>query len=42
VIAFPKTQSATDVMMGAPGPIDDVQLQELHLAVVLPPSDDKE
>jgi len=42
VIAFPKTQSATDEMMGAPGPIDDVQLQELHLAVVLPPSDDKE
>lgn len=42
VIAFPKTQSATDVMMGAPGPIDDAQLQELHLAVVLPPSDDKE
>ncbi len=42
VIAFPKTQSATDLMMGAPGFIDDVQLQELHLAICLPANDKRE
>jgi aspartyl-tRNA synthetase len=31
VIAFPKTQSALDLLMGAPAPVDDKQLQELHL-----------
>jgi aspartyl-tRNA synthetase len=31
VIAFPKTQSATDLLMGAPAPVEDKQLQELHL-----------
>lgn len=36
VIAFPKNQSAQDLMMGAPSPIDDAQLDELHLKVVLP------
>jgi aspartyl-tRNA synthetase len=31
VIAFPKTQSALDLLMGAPSPVEDTQLRELHL-----------
>ena len=31
VIAFPKTQSAIDLLMNAPSPVDDKQLRELHL-----------
>jgi aspartyl-tRNA synthetase len=34
VIAFPKTASATDLMSGSPGPVDDGQLQELGVLVV--------
>ncbi|HKV56707.1 MAG TPA: aspartate--tRNA ligase [Ktedonobacteraceae bacterium] len=33
VIAFPKTQSALDLLMNAPSPVDEKQLQELHLKV---------
>jgi len=31
VIAFPKTQSATDLMTRAPGPVADEQLKDLHI-----------
>ncbi|HKZ77361.1 MAG TPA: aspartate--tRNA ligase [Pyrinomonadaceae bacterium] len=34
VIAFPKTASATDLMIDAPGEVDPKQLEELHLKVV--------
>ncbi len=33
VMAFPKTQSGSDLMMGAPSPITPAQLNELHLEI---------
>jgi aspartyl-tRNA synthetase len=36
VIAFPKTASATDLMMNAPSPVDPQQLRDLHIRVVEP------
>jgi len=33
VMAFPKTASATDLMIDAPGEVDQKQLQELHLLI---------
>ena len=34
VIAFPKTQSGVDPLFGAPGPVEEEQLAELHIRVV--------
>jgi aspartyl-tRNA synthetase len=36
VVAFPKTQSHQDLMLGAPSPVDPAQLEELHVRVVPP------
>ena len=38
VIAFPKNQSAADLMMGAPSPVEGSQLRDLGLAVLPPKS----
>ncbi len=37
VIAFPLNQSARDLLMGAPAPVTDDQLSDVHLCVVPPP-----
>jgi aspartyl-tRNA synthetase len=34
VIAFPKTQSMVDLMMDAPGPVDEAQLRELGIQLL--------
>ena len=34
VIAFPKTQSGTDLLFGAPSPVKEEQLRELHLKLL--------
>ena len=40
-IAFPKNNSGRDVMLDAPAPLDQKQLDELDLAVVLPSEEKK-
>jgi len=42
VIAFPFNQQAQDLMMNAPAPVENKQLEELHLQVVLPEPDEEE
>ncbi len=34
VIAFPKTQSGQDLLFGAPSPVEESQLRELHIRIV--------
>jgi aspartyl-tRNA synthetase len=36
VIAFPKTQKGTDLMTGAPGMVEDAQLEELFVNTLIP------
>ena len=40
VIAFPKTQMATDLLMDAPTEVSEAQLRELHIRVRVPPKID--
>ncbi len=42
VIAFPKTQNATELMSRTPDLVDDHQLAELHIQTVLPESEEAE
>ncbi|UCH72716.1 MAG: aspartate--tRNA ligase [Rhodospirillales bacterium] len=37
VVAFPMTQTAEDLLMQAPAPVDMTRLRELHIRVHLPP-----
>ena len=37
VIAFPKTQTAADLLMDAPTEVSEAQLRELHIRVRVPP-----
>ena len=39
VIAFPKTQSAQELMVSSPDIVDDHQLNDLHIRVKMPEKD---
>lgn len=41
-IAFPKTASATDLLMDAPSPVEGSQLEQLHIKLALKPKKEKE
>ncbi|HEV2033987.1 MAG TPA: aspartate--tRNA ligase [Candidatus Dormibacteraeota bacterium] len=41
VVPFPKTQSHQDLMLGAPSPIDQAQLDELHIQIKPPTKPDR-
>jgi aspartyl-tRNA synthetase len=41
VIAFPKTQSMSDLMLGAPSEVDPAQLDELHIQIKPPTKPDR-
>jgi aspartyl-tRNA synthetase len=36
VITFPMNKNAQDVMMGAPAAVEQKQLDEAHIAIVMP------
>ncbi|MBM3507085.1 MAG: aspartate--tRNA ligase [Alphaproteobacteria bacterium] len=38
VVAFPMTQKAEDLLMGAPAPVSERQLRDVHIRVHLPPA----
>ncbi len=40
-IAFPKTASATDLLMDAPSPVDAIQLEQLHIKLAPKPEKEK-
>ena len=42
VIAFPKSQSGTDPLTGAPAPVDPAQLRDLALALTIDPTGEAE
>lgn len=41
VMAFPKNQTARDLMFDAPSPVEQRQLDELHIRVVYPPAGER-
>ncbi|OAB40732.1 aspartate--tRNA ligase [Paenibacillus antarcticus] len=40
-IAFPKTASATDLLMDAPSPVENIQLEQLHIKLSKKPGEEK-
>jgi aspartyl-tRNA synthetase len=39
IIPFPMNKNAMDIMMGAPGTVEQKQLDELHLAITAKPEE---
>jgi aspartyl-tRNA synthetase len=40
VVPFPKNQHCRDLMLGAPSPVGDSQLDEVHIALKMPVASD--